>query len=88
MTGGKIDDGGPAFPFPAEFDQRQGQYVHSGSPGMSQRMAIAVHVLPAILSDVTSEYRLRGFPGDWRDRAAREAWALADAMLRTQGEPT
>lgn len=65
------NNGGPAFPHP----QRNADEY----PGMSLRDAFAIAALPTVTLEV----------GDfgWQEKAAWNAYSLADAMLREREKP-
>ena len=72
---GKINDGGPAFPRPAG-DYNGSRHGNSSQTGMSLRDYFAAKALQGLLA----------FPGmEYADAppevAARDAYAMADAML-------
>jgi hypothetical protein len=79
-----INDGGPAFPCPVEFDLNN-QLVSHGSFGMSLRDYFAGQALMGEF--VQSEYT-----GTFSDKAsddlllarARVLWRMADAMIATR----
>lgn len=78
------DDGGPAFPVSEVFDERRGELIQYGSPGMSLRDHFAGLALPAVyaaaMDDAKHGSGLFSHP-DWRVGLALDAYAMADAML-------
>lgn len=82
----KIDDGGPAFPIPLN----PGSSWNGMAPcdGMALRDYMAAKALPAIYSCAMKEAAegsgLLEHP-DWPIGLARDAYRMADAMLRARG---
>lgn len=78
------DDGGPAYPavFPPEMFDPRGDNRHVF--GMSVRDFFAAAALQGIMSS--------HHPGsgqvDWQNHAARDAYSMADAMLRQRHKDT
>jgi len=66
-------DGGPAFPFPAEFNTECGILIPDN--GMSLRTYIATAVLQGMLAGGYYEY-----PGD--ERPVRDSVVIADNLIR------
>ena len=70
-------DGGPAFPVPEVFDERRGETTQYGSTGMSLRDYFAGKYIEGYMASHGD-----GFPT--REQAAREAYLMADAMLKAR----
>lgn len=76
------DTGGPAFPRP---------YSHSGFDdadraqiGMTLRDYFAAKALPTIYAEALRDGSVIEFGSDWIDCVARDAYAMADAMLEAR----
>lgn len=67
----KIDDGGPAFPMTAVYDQ-EGRGIMEGASGMSLRDWFAGQALPQCMKDLKL---------DSDKNKALAAYQMADAML-------
>lgn len=80
MTTQQPNDGGQAFPLAIDLGDR----VESES-GMSLRDYFAAKALPAAYKDTTESARIDGWPENWRQLVAEEAYAMADAMLKARG---
>jgi len=78
----QIDDGGPAFPCPVEFDPN-GQLVSHGSFGMSLRDWFAGMAVGHIAVHAMVDQWARSGP-EWRDAAASESYKFADAMIEAR----
>jgi len=52
--------------------------------GMTLRDYFAAKALPAIYTDTCERARVDGWPEDWRDEVAAEAYEMADAMLKAR----
>lgn len=77
-------DGGPAFPGP--WHRTTDGYVRSGDPGMSLRDWFAGLAMQSLITTVALE-RHSTNPGlSIPDGIALDAYALADAMLKTREE--
>lgn len=89
MSASVITDGGPAFPLPVA--EIQGHATHSGDfgegmTGMSLRDYFAAHALPAVIA--FEDRALDTHDALPMDAMARQAYELADAMLRARtGRP-
>jgi hypothetical protein len=80
----QIDDGGPAFPCPVEFDPN-GQLVSHGSFGMTLRDWFAGQAIGHIANYAMVDGWARSGP-EWRDAVASESYKFADAMLAARKE--
>lgn len=69
------DDGGPAFPVTRE-------HYDDSEPGMSLRDWFAGMAVAGALNSQAAEVRLRLVP----ESLAREAYALADALIAERGK--
>lgn len=79
-----INDGGPAFPCIPP-DPNPGAY--SQFPvgiGMTLRDYFAAKAMPAIYTEVVRRASDEGWPEDWRDGIAQDAYKMADAMLKAR----
>lgn len=95
----QIKDGGPAFPQDykhtevvtrmqqlGEISTEQLQECTRQLRGVSVRDYFAGKALPAIYADCMTLFEKEGCPGpDWRDGVAKDAYLMADAMLRARG---
>lgn len=72
----QIDDGGPAFPCPVEFDPN-GQLVSHGSFGMTLRDWFAGMALQGRATRL-------GNPHEHRDLLASDCYDIADAMIEAR----
>lgn len=77
-------DGGPAFPLSDEYGIG-GETVRLGEPGMTLRDWLAGQIIGAMVVGYTQAY---GSPTDRSAEMAKEAWGLADEMLRCREDPT
>ena len=83
------DNGGPAFPVDAEFDERHGEYVRHASSGMTLRDYFAAKVLPTLYTSDGKifEYWCNEYGLDDAFKfAAERAYRQADAMLKARAE--
>ena len=71
--------GGPAFPWCGDLND-----CPTINLGMTLRDYFAAKALPAIYKDTCECARIDGWPDDWRDGVAAEAYTMADAMLRAR----
>lgn len=79
-----INDGGPAYPLPVNDVQCRARF-DSGYGGMSLRDAFAIAALPAVYAESVRIMEVSGFPDEnCRDGVAMDAYAMADAMIRTR----
>jgi hypothetical protein len=79
-----MNDGGPAFPTPEILDERRGEVLQYGGPGMSLRDYFAAAALTGMLAHST-RYRPRpGDPVNWHEAISKEAYELADATLEAR----
>lgn len=92
--------GGPAFPQDYEHTKVVIQMQQTGEitaeqllnytrqlHGMTLRDYFAGKVLPAIYADCMTLFEKEGCPGpDWRDGVAKDAYLMADAMLKARQE--
>ena len=79
--------GGPAFPATVRnhYDpETGGQWSEHIDQGMTLRDYFAAKALPAIYTDTCERARVDGWPEDWRDEVAAEAYEMADAMLKAR----
>jgi len=80
-AGKRVEDGGPAFPLPAESNPYgDPQMVHSHGYGMSLRDYFAAAAMPAMIGQFgqINENTMQLASGD--------AYKYADAMLRARSE--
>lgn len=75
-----MNDGGSAFPTP-EIRDGEGNGIQQASDGMTLRDYFAAKVLPRL----TGVRIAVGSPG-WQEDAARNAYSVADAMLRERAQ--
>ena len=59
-------------------------YEQLAEGGMTLRDYFAAKALPAIYKDACECARVDGWPDDWRDEVATEAYEMADAMLKAR----
>ena len=74
-----IETGGPAFPSGLETGHMAP--LHNG---MTLRDYFAAKVMPAVYADYVDSARKIGFDEGWMDGVARDAYAMADAMLKVK----
>lgn len=73
------DNGGPAFPVDAEFDERRGEYVRHASSGMTLRDYFAAKAMASFL--IANPLQKSVCPmSDY----AKDAYEIADAMLEAR----
>lgn len=85
-TSERREDGGKAFPFPScSQNQETGEtVVTQGEPGLSVRDYFAGAAMQGMLAHSTRYRPAEGYPSDWHAAISREAYELADAMLRAR----
>ena len=78
-----INDGGQAFPtFCPVQNNQPDKYTYIG--GMTLRDYFAAKAMPAIYTEVVRRASDEGWPEDWRDGIAQDAYKMADAMLKAR----
>jgi hypothetical protein len=74
-----INDGGPAFPCPVEFDPN-GQLVSHGSFGMTLRDWFAGQIILGVFADPS----VRGVTEEQAELLAKKSFMVADKMLKAR----
>jgi hypothetical protein len=72
--------GGPAFPSTVELSDGSG-FVYSG---MTLRDYFAAKALPSAFAQYIEYAEENGWHEGWRDGVARDAYSMADAMLKAR----
>lgn len=79
-----IYTGGDAFPtLDSSFETNNNDFKHVSSSGMTLRDYFAAKVLPAVFEKINIS--AMNCPKNYHDVAAREAYNMADAMLKARG---